>query len=111
MDRRRAERFEILVPLLATLTLVTPEVSTTHQVELLELASSGALLATVEALEAGQGGWLSASLEGYSFSARVDLLRVETAARADGRELRLVALKFAGVSGRDLVVLRRFLGV
>jgi len=111
MDRRRAERFEILVPLLATLTLLTPEVSTTHQVELLELASSGALLATVETIGAGQGGWLSARLGGHSFSARVDLLRVETAARADGRELRLVALKFAGVSERDLVVLRQFLGV
>lgn len=111
MDRRRAERFEILVPLLATLTLVAPDVSTTHRVELLELASSGALLATVEALEAGQGGWLSATLGGHSFSARVDLLRVETAARRDGHELRLVAIRFAGVAERDLVVLRRFLGV
>lgn len=111
MDRRRAERFEILVPLLASLTLVAPEVSTTHQVELLELASSGALVATAEVFDAGQGGWLSATLGGYSFSARVDLLRVEIAARADGREWRLVAMKFAGVSERDSVVLRRFLGV
>lgn len=111
MDRRRAERFEILAPLLASLTLVTPEVSTTHQVELLELASTGALAATVESLPAGQGGWLSTALRGHSFSARVDLLRVEIAARADGRVRHVVAMRFAGLSERDLGVLRRFLGV
>jgi hypothetical protein len=111
MDRRRGERFDIISPVLASLTIVTPEVSTTHQVELLELGANGALVGSREPFEVRQGGWLAASLGGIPFSARVELMRVEPATSPDGRGRYLVALSFVGVAERDLTALKRFLGV
>jgi hypothetical protein len=111
MDRRRAERFEIISAVLASLTIVAPEISTTYAVELLEIGSNGALVAARESLEAGQEGWFSASLSAIPFSARVELVRVEPATLADGRGRYVMALSFRGMAARDLTALKRFLGV
>jgi hypothetical protein len=110
MDRRRAERFEIISAVLASLTIVAPEISTTYAVELLEIGSNGALIAAREPLQAGQEGWFSASLSAIPFSARVELVRVEPAL-VDGSGRYLMALSFRGMAARDLTALKRFLGV
>jgi hypothetical protein len=110
-DRRRGERFEVISPVLGSLTIETPIASDNYTVELVELGEGGALVASGGTVEAGQSGWFAAVFRGAPFSTRVDIRRVETRVDADGRPRQLIALRFADMAGEKAASLRRFLGL